>query len=240
MNNNKNVERLTPSYAPYRTWNTLLGNLKDAMPLPSSFDSTFWSQLKLSGSMRSSLKSALISLGLLSQNGVPSKELEELIIAEGDERKERLRLIFEQTYADLLNRVDLERTTVGVIREYFKSVGADGQMGEKCQSFFINMAKDSGYKLHPHLLARAQPGTTKTTKRKAKKKEDKKIAGELGAGGAKRTDTEDISHIPDPLLSLLRRLPSSDKGFANDDDRIFWKKAFDATFEYLFPEKSSK
>jgi len=236
MDTNKKEERLTPPYAPYRTWNTLLGNLKDAMPLPSRMDSTFWSRLKLSGSMRSSLKSALVSLGLLSQDGRPKKELEELLIAEGDERGERLRAIFQTTYADLLNQIDLERATVGALRDYFRSVGADGQMGEKCQSFFINMAKDSGYKLHPHLLARAQP--TGVKKRPGKKGDEGKHIKEDEARG--RTEVEqDIGRIPSPLLGLLKRLAAPSPVFKNNEERAAWKKAFDATFEYLFPEKST-
>jgi hypothetical protein len=186
--------------------------------------------------MRSSLKSALVSLGLMSRDGVPYKELEELLMSEGDERRERLKGIFERTYADLLNRVDLERATVGALREYFKSVGADGQMGEKCQSFFVNMAKNSGYKLHPHLLARAQPSPRK--KPSARKAEDKGRAKEQPAESG-RSAFPDIGNIPDALLGLLKRLATPTPVFKNDEERTAWKKAFDATFDYLFPQKGN-
>jgi hypothetical protein len=196
-------------------------------------DSSFWARLPLSGSNISALKGALLFMNLMTPDERPTPELEKLVQAEGAERQTLIKKIFVRSYEDILNQVDLSRATHGQLREYFKSVGADGQMGQKCSTFFLSLAKESGEKLHASLQ-------TKVTRSRGARK------------GTKRAPIKDTSgkeiqppakHEPQILLQtdpsmvgLLQKLPLMGTPWSKEE-RTNWKKAFDALFEFLYPVK---
>lgn len=234
-NKAKELEQRLPPYAPYRSWNNLLIKLREHKPVPKHMDSTFWVHLSFSGSIEYKLKPSLISLGLVDSDGNTSTELSELVDSEGEARKELLNKLLERTYSSLLNQIDLETATTGDLKAYFKSIGADGETGKECQSFFIGLAKDAGRKLHPDLLKRARPARGKKGARKPpseKPPEDKTGRTKL------ETDLEKIpGSVPEALASLLKYLPKPGPKWP---EKSLWKKAFDANFDLLYPSSEDK
>lgn len=154
MTTDKTEARRTPAYAPYESFNRLLGRMKDALPLPRPLDSSFWARMRFSGSMTSALKNTLIYLGLLTEENIPTEDLEELVQANPEERKVILRQIFDRAYEPILIRLDLERAQRPQLKAEFKALGADGEVGEKAISFFLAVAKEVGKKLHKYLTVR--------------------------------------------------------------------------------------
>jgi len=211
-------------YVPYATWERFLGRLTQAMPLPKRLDSSFWAGLRFSGSMQSALKTCLKALDLMEEDGSTRPELEQLVKSEGESRQELLRRLVERTYAPLLEQTELERATLTELHEYFrKFFGASGEMGDKCRTFFINLAKDAGFKLHPHLLARvSKRGHKGKWKKDAIKQET-----------LHKTSTATIEGIalPELLVSLLKLLPETGRNWAEKEQ---WKQAFDAAFSLLY------
>ena len=90
------------------------------------------------------MKRALVFLGLIKKDGSPEENLEKLIKAEGEERKAIISEIVSCSYVDLLAQVDLERATAKQLQDYFKSIGADGKIGQMCISFFLALAREAG------------------------------------------------------------------------------------------------
>ena len=220
--------RRPPPYVSYKTWNTFLERAKGHLPLPQRMDSSFWSRLPFSGSNQSALKGALVFLGLVGEDDRPGAELEQLIQAQGADRQVLLRRTLTRSYGQLLGQVDLSRATHGQLRDYFRSVGAEGQVGQKCTVFFLSLAREAGEKPHVSLQARALP-----------------VRGKKGARRVKRKPFREPAALPEPqipssidlgVLALLQKLPRTSSAW-DKQERQNWKRAFDALFEFLYPVK---
>lgn len=158
-----------PPYVAYSTWKKLLRDL--GQNVPARLDSSYYDGLKLSGSTRSSLKSALVYLGLCTREGDPTDMLQQLVKLEGEARKSMLQAITKQAYGNLFTKLDLNRATSAQLKEHFKNLGMSKDIGRKCMSFFLAIADDSGIRLSPHLReaipgTRGKKATTKTSPRK--------------------------------------------------------------------------
>ena len=235
--NGERQERRLPPYVSYKTWNTFLEKLRAQVPLPTHMNSSFWSHLPFSGSSQSALKGALLFTGLISPDDRPKEELERLIRAEGTERQALLGKIFTRAYEELLNQVDLGRATHGQLHDYFKSVGAGGEIGQKCTTFFLSLARECGEQLHTGLQTKAIRSTgSKATRaprvqRKPRQQTPENQRGEMGQ--PKVIHEEGIpSSVAEPLLSLLKLLPKPGPGWS---EKTQWKRAFDANFDFLYP-----
>jgi len=234
--NTKGRETRLPPYVSYKTWNTFLEKLKEQIPLPNRMDSSFWSRLPFSGSNLSALKGTLRYFSLIDSENRPNPKLEQLAQAEDQERQNLLRDILIRSYEDLLNQVDLSRATIGQLREYFKSVGADGQIGQKCTTYFLSLAKESGEKLHTSLQARVISTRGRRTGRKLRSKIIPKEQARVSQSPAELSESQIISLIDPSMIGLLQKLPRSGSLWEKEE-RDGWKKAFDALFEFLYPVK---
>ena len=228
-------ERRPPPYVSYKTWNTFLQKVKGQLPLPNHIDSSFWAYLPFSGSNQSALRGTLVYLGLL-DGGHPDLRLEQLANAENEERQNLLREIFTQSYEELLDQVDLTRTTRGRLREYFKSVGAEGQLGQKCTAFFLCLAREAGETLHASLQAKSVSARGRKVRRKRKAEISPGEQGEVRPPLSKTNNLEILTHLDPSMTGLLQRLPLSSSQWSQHEKQG-WKKAFDALFEFLYREK---
>lgn len=141
------VDRLPP-YVPYRTFSNFLDGLKVGMP--SHIDKSVMPSI--SGGMQSWLISALKSMKLIGDDGVPSPMLRKLATAEADTRKNLLQELFGSTYAFLADSgVDPSNTTPQKLEAVFMEMGAKGETVEKCVAFLKGLAKEAGITLSPHL-----------------------------------------------------------------------------------------
>jgi len=104
-----------------------------------------------SGSTQALLLSAIRYFGLASENGLPTRELEGLVKAEGKERQEAWRSILERSYPNLF-KLDLQRATTQQIAESLAKEGLSSQDTiRKALNFFSLAVKDAGLRLSPHI-----------------------------------------------------------------------------------------
>ena len=82
-------------YVSYRTFRNFLELLKEG--LPSRIDRSVWGP-RYSGTTGQQLMTALKSLRLISDNGVPTQKLEELVNSTGTQRQLKIKDILELKY----------------------------------------------------------------------------------------------------------------------------------------------
>jgi len=139
-----------PPYVPYRTFRNFIEQLRDG--IPARIDRSVWGA-RYSGSSGIQLMTALKVLELTDEDGRPTNVLEDLVHAEGDERRAALTSILQSHYVPIF-RLDLERATRAQISEAFKVYGAREGVLRKCENFFVQAAQDAGIELSQYILAR--------------------------------------------------------------------------------------
>jgi len=150
-----------PPYLTYATWHRLLESLR--RHTPSHLDRSHLMYLGFSQSTALTIKSALSFLGLIDPHtGEPTVRLRALLEAKGEDYKAQLKDMVESAYQPVLGDLDLRQTTLGKIEERFKHYGAEKNVGSKCLSFFLALAKDAGIALSPNLVTRSRLGAAQS------------------------------------------------------------------------------
>ncbi len=148
---------LLPPYASYSSWVRLLDALAGSLPL--TLDESYLDGLGFSDSSIKPLRSALRYLGLVGRDDRPTEKLDRLVEAlhsGGAVRIDALKQMILQAYGPLFSPdFDLKSATTDQLRVFFGSLGAQGQIQQKCSSFFLNLARDAGLELPPQLISRA-------------------------------------------------------------------------------------
>ncbi|MDM8001203.1 MAG: DUF5343 domain-containing protein, partial [Dehalococcoidia bacterium] len=139
-----------PPYVTYATWTKVLDDLRETKP--TQLDSTYFRDLGLSDSSGVTVRAALSFLGLVEGDGIPTEKLTELAESEGEARKSILRELLQEGYGRILGDLDLGHATMGHLQDRFRRAGAEGDVGHKCVTFFLALAKDAGMTLSPSLL----------------------------------------------------------------------------------------
>lgn len=128
-----------PPYVPYKTFRTWLDSHKQG--LPNRIDKSLMTTM--SGAIQSGMMSGLRYLGLISENGTTTDRLRQLAGSEGDERKQTLRNVLEESYVFLFNEeFDVAHATGQSFSERFRQV-ANGDTARKCEAFFLAAAQDA-------------------------------------------------------------------------------------------------
>lgn len=163
--------RSIPPYVPWRTFENYLDGLKAFGPhLPNVIDRD--SMRTLSGAMQSWLLTALRSLNMIDDDGIPRPRLQQIVHATPDERKPLLKQVIDAEYP-FLRDINLRGATPKQIEAAFETTGATGDTVRKCIAFFIGIAKAADIPLSSLIVkARRQTkpsnGATKTKKSTAK------------------------------------------------------------------------
>lgn len=139
-----------PPYVPYRTFRNFLEQLREG--IPARIDRSVWGA-RYSGSSGIQLMTALKVLELVDEDGRPQPRLEQLVKAEGDERRRLLRSILEAHYPELFE-LDLSRATRSQFAEVFRGYSQREGVIRKCENFFVQAAQDAGVDLSSFILAR--------------------------------------------------------------------------------------
>lgn len=156
MKYSKEKHRLPP-YLTYATWQRLIDSLRQYTPL--RLDRTHLMDLGFSQSTALTVKASLSFLELIDPNSSePTDRLLALLKAEGEDYRALLREMVKTAYQPVLGNLDLERATLGQVQECFRRFGAVGNVGHKCLSFFLALAKDAGIPLSPNLLTKSRLG----------------------------------------------------------------------------------
>lgn len=146
-----------PPYLTYATWQRLLESLRQYTPL--RLDRSHLMDLGYSQSTALTIKAALSFLDLVDSNtSEPTEKLQALLKTEGEGFKALLREIVKKAYQPVFGDLDLELATLGQVQEHFRRFGAENNVGHKCLSFFLALAKDAGIALSPNLLTRSRLG----------------------------------------------------------------------------------
>jgi len=207
------MKRKAP-YLSYRTFKTFLDSLR-VSGLPTRVDRSMMASK--SGSTQALLLSTIRFLGLISENGIPTAELEKLINSHGQDRQEKWRAIVKRSYPQLFTaQFDLERATTREVEEVFEKEGVTSQETvRKCVTFFSLAARDAGIKLSPHIKPYAG---RKLAGRRLRPVEDNRPDAIGKSEGMQTNGVQDDS-------ALLSKFPSFDPSWTEDQiDK--WLDAF--------------
>jgi hypothetical protein len=218
--NDRNKKR-SPPYVSYRSFLTLLEELKRG--LPARIDRSYWGD-KFSGSTGTQLMSALRFLNLVDPNGVPTNSLKDLVGARGMPRAEVMRKISHESFAFLTsNSFESETATYAQLEEVFNEVyQVDRDVARKCIKFFIEIANDAGIPLSPFITKKSKSSRQAPVVEKIPKKNGIRTNQNL-------LIPQNPELVPHPMSwkeLLLTKFPSFDPTWPNDV-QLKWFEAFD-------------
>jgi len=153
--NTESATKVPPPYVAYATFKNLLGSLKEGV-VPARIDKTLPFMMGQSGSNQSYLFSALRFFNLIDENKKPTPAFKPLVLGENDERKALWRRLFDVAYHPILDGLDLDTATVGMLHEKFQVQGLTGETVRKAHSFFGAAAEDAGISLTGPLKPKAR------------------------------------------------------------------------------------
>lgn len=134
--------------------------------LPGRFDGSYFGNQ--SGSIVAQTRGTLRYLDLIDDDKHPTDTLKTLVESDESERKQYLKMIFEEKYADALALS--KNATAGQLADVFRERGLSGATVQKAITFFLGMAEDVGVELSPHFKkGRSVASNGGTRKRRATK-----------------------------------------------------------------------
>ncbi|MEO8157407.1 MAG: DUF5343 domain-containing protein [Betaproteobacteria bacterium] len=137
------AEDVLTAAAVYVSWHTFKNAIESlAQGVPNQIDrSTFPG---LSGGVQSQLLAGLKFLGLTKDDGRPTESLHALAVADEAARKEQLKKILQERYADLF-ALDLVKTTPNQLNERMSSIyNVTGDTRGKAVRFFLSAVGYAG------------------------------------------------------------------------------------------------
>jgi len=91
-------------------------------------------------------------LKLVDDDGRPAQDLDDLVHAEGDDRRSTMRHVLERFYVPVFE-LDLGRATKGQFHDAFRKFGTKEGVLTKCEAFFIRAAQAAGIELSKRIVA---------------------------------------------------------------------------------------
>jgi hypothetical protein len=231
---NDRIKRRSPPYVSYKSFLTLLEDLRN-QGVPARLDRSYWGE-KFSGSTGTQLISALRFLELVDGNGLPSPTLRDLVKARSADRGEILKRISHSSFVFLKSPTfAAESATYSQLEEVFKDeYGVDKDVARKCIKFFVEIIMDAGITLSPYI--------TKKSKSSRQKNTIEKVPKHTGIRTNPHTKVpHSLELIPHQLSwkeLLLSKFPSFDPGWPNDV-QLKWFEAFDELLKRGFISSDS-
>ncbi len=164
LNEHQDSER-TPPYVSFKTFNNVITSLAEN-GVPNQIDRGVLSSL--SGSVQRHILQTFRYLGLIDSMNQSTLLLRKLAQSNDADRKETLREIIETNYRDQLHH--LSNGTYKQIRDSFDNSKIQQSVKERCISFLINAAQESGLEISNYAL-RQRRSRTVQSKQKVKRKE---------------------------------------------------------------------
>src|SRR6266571_381138 len=139
-----------PPYLSYRTFRNFVDSVR-VSGVPTRIERSMMASK--SGSTQALLFAAIRYLGLASEKGVSTPDLEQLVHSEGKQQRDVWRRIFVRSYSGVFkSKINLERATTEELSEIFLREGVSSKDTiRKCITFFCMGAKDAGIKLSSHI-----------------------------------------------------------------------------------------
>jgi hypothetical protein len=162
----KTNEGKIPPYIGWSTWNRLIEDMRTF--IPSRLDRSYFNSLGFSGTQYSQAIRALSFLGLMDETKKPNEKFRQLVMGTEDERKAILKSVVEEAYKPFFEDPGSENATLGDLLGFLRSQGARGVV-DKCVTFFLSAAKETGIPLSPQLSGEFGRRTGQRTKGQRKK-----------------------------------------------------------------------
>lgn len=164
----------TPPYTSYASFKNYLDHLS-GKPLPSRIDKSVMSHLN--HGTQQALMASLRHLELVGEGDAPTADLELLLEATDEDRKELLKSIIRAAYPYFWDgTIDLSRATSAEFTERMRqATGAQGTTIDKASYFFFGLANEAGIELSPHLAFRKGGNGSSAKKARPKRKANKPV-----------------------------------------------------------------
>lgn len=161
-----NDKAIKPPYTSYKSFETLVGELRSHEVLPDVIDRSLGLLRKRSGSEQAALIATMKWFKLIDNDGARTKLLDEYLAADEAGAKAMLKTMIEQSYSAVTDGTfNLKSATTQQMTDKFREYEISGSTLNKCISFFLAATRDAGIQVSPHVKA---PTVTPTAKRKAK------------------------------------------------------------------------
>ncbi len=141
-----------PPYISFKTLENFVKRLKETT-VPARVDSSLLRTF--SGSVARQLTAAMRYLALIEDGGKTTDKLGRLVKAYGtaDWQAALGEVIFD-AYRELIGDLNLAVATPAQLAEKFKHRGAEGQVLQKCVTFYLAAARQGGMTLSPHIMSK--------------------------------------------------------------------------------------
>lgn len=161
-----NDKAIKPPYTSYKSFETLIGELRSHEVLPDVIDRSLGLLRKRSGSEQAALIAALKWFKLIDNDGARTEQLDSYLAADEATAKAMLKMMIEQSYSAVTDGTfNLRSATTQQMTDKFREYEISGSTLSKCITFFLAAARDAGIQVSPHVKA---PTASPAAKRKAK------------------------------------------------------------------------
>lgn len=161
-----NDKAIKPPYTSYKSFETLIGELRSHEVLPDVIDRSLGLLRKRSGSEQAALIAALKWFKLIDNDGARTAQLDAYLAADDATAKAMLKAMIEQSYSAVTDGTfNLKSATTQQMTDKFRGYEISGSTLSKCISFFLAATRDAGIQVSPHVKA---PAVSPAAKRKAK------------------------------------------------------------------------
>ncbi len=217
-----------PPYLPYRTFRTFVDSLRQGVP--SRIDRSVMPSF--SGATQSALIKGLYFLNLISDTGVPTQTLVQLVMSEGAAQQQILQDVLQRAYTFLYGSpdFDIRQASFNQFEERFRLAGVSGDTVRKCSTFFIGAATDAGLEVSRYIASTKRKPRLTSQKRGPRRNSKENAAGPNGTSANDATSSRDADQDATGTLTwaqmLLSKFPSFDPTWP-DEVKAKWFDAFD-------------
>lgn len=174
-NQNAAARGRTPPYVAFKTFLTLLGELK-TNGVPPQIDRSVLS--RFAGGVQSQLMLAMKALALMNDDNKPLPRLGEVVHAFGGERfREELAKLLRDAYPYVFSLDPMNATPAMFAASFSEDTDAKEDVLRKCRTFFLHAAKEAGIPLGPRIENAKFPRSRSSTPRKPKVKKQEAPGG---------------------------------------------------------------
>lgn len=230
-------KRGVPPYVPYVTFKNYLESLRAG--IPAQIDRSVMSSY--SGAIQSWLTTSLKYFNLITDAGIPTDALREVVQSEGEGRQRALTALLKAGYPFLFtNAFDLGKATPAMLDKAFTSTGATGDTVNKSKAFFIALAKDAGIDLSPHLLQKFRK--TRSTLQRGRRAA---LGQDMGQGGSQVDKGEELEVPSGGMVHFKLPIPQKREGIIclpqdiDADDWAMLKAQLDAYVARLIKQQGA-
>jgi hypothetical protein len=228
-------KKAAPPYVAYKTLKNFLEKFKQG--IPARIDRGLMGTM--SGAAQSQVTTAMRYLGMISDNGLPTKALHEYASGDEHKRKEALFGMLMSSYPFIFDDPEtfsMKTATALQLREAFEAnTTATGETLGRCIAFLKEAALDAGIQVSPYILQKKGRTPSARKKSTAQRKEEK--SGENVASS--------VAHVPAPQLipaqtslllsGLFQRLPKPGTKWQKEE-RERWVQTLQNVLLLEYPE----